>query len=108
MAGGKYHHESRGSHFLNRGTNCIYGIPIRPRTRETQWDRKHCTVFLDCYFQNGTGPTSNPDATCGVNKFPYGMAPKTIADQVYQCLGCPGSTPLTSCANAPGKALRAM
>jgi hypothetical protein len=69
-------------------------------TQETQEDRLHCTDFLDCYFQNGVGPTDNPDGTCGVNQFNHGMAPKTIADQVYQCLGCPG-TPVTSCAGVP-------
>jgi hypothetical protein len=68
-------------------------------TRETQEDRKHCTLFLDCYFESDTGPSSDPDGRCGVNRFTYGMAPKTIADQVYQCLACPGTTPVTSCAN---------
>ncbi len=70
-------------------------------TRETQWDRTHCTVFLDCYLENGTGPTDDPNGTCGVNRFPYGVAPKTIADQVYQCLACPGSTPSASCTGLP-------
>ena len=66
-------------------------------TRETQYDRKACEVFLECYRTTGTGPTNDPDGTCGVNRFHYGTAPKTIADQVYQCLACPGSTPVTSC-----------
>jgi hypothetical protein len=69
--------------------------------RETQEDRRHCTLFLDCYLQNGVGPTDNPDGTCGVNHFNYGMAPKTIADQVYLCLACPGTSPVTSCSGLP-------
>jgi PKD repeat protein len=61
---------------------------------ETQEDRKHCKDFLDCYLQNGCGPSTcgAQDDVCGVNKFTYGMAPKIIADQVYACLGC-GSAP---------------
>lgn len=71
--------------------------------RETQEDRKHCYVFLDCYYNNNCGPSTcgAPDAVCGVNKFRWGMAPKIIADQVYQCLACPGSTPVTSCSGLP-------
>lgn len=58
---------------------------------ETQWDRMHCAVFLDCYLQNGCGPSTcgSQDDVCGVNKFSYGTAPKLIADQVYECLRCP-------------------
>ena len=33
-----------------------------------------------------------------------GVAPKTIADKVYQCLACPGSSPVTSCADIPDTA----
>jgi hypothetical protein len=79
-----------------RGTTCGAWC-----TRETQTDRMHCADFLDCYEDHGVGPTDNPDGTCGVNRFNFGMVPKTIADQVYQCLGCPGTTPVTSCAGMP-------
>ena len=74
-------------------------------TRETQWDRQQCKNFLDCYQNNGCGPSTcgRPDDVCGVNKVKpgAGTAPKIIADQVYQCLACPGSTPVTSCSNPP-------
>jgi hypothetical protein len=71
--------------------------------RETQEDRRHCYAFLDCYYSNNCGPSTcgAPDAVCGVNRFRWGMAPKIIADQVYQCLACPGSTPVTSCNGLP-------
>jgi len=70
---------------------------------ETQPDLANCAAFLDCYRDNLCGPDtcgSNPDAICGVNtvKPAMGMAPKTIADQVYQCLGCSSGSPVTSCA----------
>jgi PKD repeat protein len=64
--------------------------------QETQWDRMHCTVFLDCYLEHNCGPDTcgaDPDDICGVNKFTYGMAPKTIADQVHACLGCNSAAP---------------
>ena len=71
--------------------------------RETQSDRQACKVFLDCYRDHDCGPSTcgGQDDVCGVNKFSYGMAPKTIADQVYACLACPGSAPVTSCSNYP-------
>jgi hypothetical protein len=61
---------------------------------------------LDCYFSHGSGPTSNPDGDCGVNKVnpPKGMAPKTVADQVYLCLACPGTSLVSSCAGVPDTA----
>jgi hypothetical protein len=67
---------------------------------ETQWDRMHCTVFLDCYLEHNCGPDTcgtDPDDICGVNRFTYGMAPKTIADQVYGCLAatCPPAACVT-------------
>lgn len=70
-------------------------------TRETQSDRAACSIYLDCYLSHGCGPATcgKPDDVCGVNVLDHGSVPKTIADQVYQCLGCPGSTPVTSCNN---------
>ena len=33
-----------------------------------------------------------------------GTAPQTIANEVYQCLACPGTSPVTSCAGIPDTA----
>jgi hypothetical protein len=70
-------------------------------TQQTQWDLLHCSTFLDCYVQNQCGPQTcgGQDDVCGVNKFSYGTAPKTIADQVYNCLGCSAASP-PACATA--------
>lgn len=71
--------------------------------RETQADRAQCRLYLDCYYNNNCGPSTcgRQDDVCGVNRLGWGMAPKIIADQVYQCLGCPGSMPVTSCNGLP-------
>ena len=87
-----------------RGTTCGNWC-----LRETQADRANCVAFLECYQTNGCGPDTcgtNPDDTCGVNRVApgMGMAPKLIADQVYQCLACPGTSPVTSCTNVPDTA----
>jgi hypothetical protein len=87
-----------------RGTTCGQWC-----LRETQADRANCVTFLECYRTNQCGPDTcgtNPDDTCGVNRVApgMGMAPKIIADQVYQCLACPGSSPVTSCVNVPDTA----
>jgi len=70
-------------------------------TGQTQADRKNCQAFLDCYKNNNCGPTTcgGPDQVCGVNKVTpkMGSAPKEIADLVYECLACPGTTPTGSC-----------
>jgi len=77
-------------------------------TGQTQEDRKQCWRFLDCYANHGCGPETcgGDDDFCGVHQagnpanpddptWPqlnaWGMAPKTIADQVYKCKGCSGS-----------------
>jgi hypothetical protein len=76
--------------------------------RETQSDRQACRKYLDCYLSHACGPFSScatsPDAACGVNRIGSGVAPKTIADQVYQCLGCAGSAPVKSCTGRPDTA----
>ena len=62
--------------------------------QETQSDRQACRVFLDCYRDHACGPTTcgGQDDVCGVNVLNrWGTAPKTIADQVFQCLECPGA-----------------
>ena len=73
--------------------------------QETQADRKVCQQYLDCYLNHGCGPTTcgGVDDICGVNvvRPASGTAPKIIADQVYQCMGCAGSTPTTSCSGLP-------
>jgi len=73
--------------------------------RETQADRKVCQQYLDCYLAHGCGPATcgGPDQICGVNvvRPASGTAPKIIADQVYQCMACPGSAPASSCAGLP-------
>ncbi len=73
---------------------------------QTQPDRANCSAFLDCYRTHNCGPDTcgqGPDDICGVNTVApgMGMAPKTIADQVYQCRGCEGSTPVPSCVGQP-------
>jgi RHS repeat-associated protein len=77
-------------------------------TGQTQEDRKQCWRFLDCYANHGCGPETcgGDDDFCGVHQagnpanpddptWPklnaWGMAPKSIADQVYKCKGCAGS-----------------
>jgi hypothetical protein len=66
---------------------------------QTQSDLAVCYAYLDCYLANKCGPgdpcTTNPDGVCGVNvvRPAAGTAPKTVADQVYQCLGCSGTPP---------------
>jgi hypothetical protein len=67
--------------------------------QETQSDRAACKIYLDCYLAHNCGPSTcgAPNDVCGVNKLGNGATPKTIADQVYQCLACPGSAPVTSC-----------
>jgi hypothetical protein len=58
---------------------------------QNQSDRIACELYLDCYFEHNCGPTTcgSPDDVCGANVLDHGIAPKTIADSVYQCLGCP-------------------
>jgi YD repeat-containing protein len=80
-----------------RSTTCGHSC-----TGETQPDRAACWEFLDCYYNNACSPAScgEKDQICGVNKvYPAnGMVPKTIADQVYACLGCPSVvTPSATC-----------
>jgi hypothetical protein len=60
-------------------------------TSQTQSDRRMCSTYLDCYAAHDCGPSScgSQDDVCGVNKLGGGMAPKTIADQVYACLANP-------------------
>jgi hypothetical protein len=65
-------------------------------TGQTQEDRRHCNLFLDCYFANNCSPSTcgGQDDVCGVNHAglnQWGMAPKIVADQVWKCMGCPGS-----------------
>jgi hypothetical protein len=85
---------------LWRGTTCGEWC-----LRETQTDRKVCRQYLDCYLSHNCGPSTcgGQDQVCGVNTVspPSGTAPKIIADQVYQCMGCSGSTPAASCAGLP-------
>jgi hypothetical protein len=72
--------------------------------RETQVDRASCRTYLDCYEAHGCGPFSScaaPAGVCGVNVLGHGTIGKIIADQVYQCLACPGSSPVTSCFGRP-------
>jgi hypothetical protein len=73
---------------------------------QSQSDRANCWAFLDCYDSHGCGPDTcgaSPDDTCGVNKVhpSMGTAPKVIADQVYQCLGCASGSPPSSCGQLP-------
>jgi len=68
---------------------------------QTQADRKNCQAFLDCYKNNNCGPTTcgGQDQVCGVNVVwpKMGKVPQDIADLVYECMACPGTTPTSSC-----------
>ena len=94
-----------GGCLLNwRSTTCGEWCVNQP-----QADWANCVAFLDCYENHNCSPATcgaNPDDVCGVNKVApaMGVAPKTIADKVYQCLACPGSSPVTSCADIPDTA----
>jgi len=72
-------------------------------TGQTQEDRQRCNLFLDCYFANNCSPAAcgGQDDVCGVNRpglNQWGVAPKVVADEVWKCMGCPGSV---DCASPP-------
>jgi len=85
---------------------CIQNWPGHPCdicSGQTQSDLVACSLFLDCYAENGCSPEGcgSPDDICGVNHpglNSYGSAPKVIADHVYKCMNCPGSV---NCAHPP-------
>jgi hypothetical protein len=85
-----------------RGTTCGQACD---KPDPNQKDLLNCQQFLECYRVNNCGPSTcgAPDAVCGVNVIrpAMGSAPKDLADAVYQCLACPGSTPATSCSGKP-------
>jgi hypothetical protein len=59
-------------------------------TAQKQADKALCSMYLDCYRDNSCDPSqpcAQPDGVCGVNGKAGGMAPKTIADQVFNCIG---------------------
>jgi hypothetical protein len=55
---------------------------------QVQSDKAACSVILDCYYQNGCGPSmcgGNTDK-CGANIIGKGTAGYPIAQDVYACL----------------------
>lgn len=55
---------------------------------QTQSDRLACRVHIECYIANDCDPIScgSLEAACGANRLGNGLAPKEIADAVYDCM----------------------
>jgi hypothetical protein len=64
------------------------GDPCDTCSGQVQSDKAACSVILDCYYQNGCGPSTcggNTDK-CGANNIGKGTAGYPIAQDVYACL----------------------
>jgi Salmonella virulence plasmid 65kDa B protein len=76
---------------------------------QPQSDWRNCQAFLDCYRAHNCSPETcgkDPDDVCGVNVVVPGMgtAGRDKAAVVWQCLSCPGSSPVESCTGIPDTA----
>jgi RHS repeat-associated protein len=76
---------------------------------QPQEDWRNCQAFLDCYREHNCGPDTcgkNPTDVCHPNNVsPHlGSAGQDKAAVVWQCLSCPGSTPVESCTGIPDTA----